>query len=399
MPIMIWTAALVELIKASTTGDGWPDFVVLLILQFANGMVRTPRLRPRPPSCGRSLCYAPLAAPRACLVSVSLRLACGGAQVGYVEETNAGNAIAALKERLAPECHVCRDGQYVWLLAVVCSRAPLSRSPVPPGPAWSARPAHLLPSPSPLCPHHKQSVRGCPPASTMRMASVQRCCIGPACRFPHGHLTPSPSTRRHPPPPRVGRRWMKMPSRQLVPGDLIELKLGDIVPADAILLEGVPLQVDQAALTGESLPVTIHSDGKVKQGSAVKRGETKAVVCATGALLPCRRARGCRVRRHGSWVHVWAARPPLCCPLCCFSCESAGCCGFPGKYTFFGKAADMINSVEAVGRFQKIVFGITMWLLAASIVLTLVIFVRGPHCLACCAGVGGLGSGTAGVPG
>jgi hypothetical protein len=36
----------------------------------------------------------------------------------------------------------------------------------------------------------------------------------------------------------------------------------------------------------------------------------------------------------------------------------------------------MINSVEAVGRFQKIVFGITMWLLAASIFLTIVIFVR-----------------------
>jgi len=153
--------------------------------------------------------------------------------VGYVEETNAGNAIAALKERLAPECHVCRNGQ-----------------------------------------------------------------------------------------------WNKMPSRELVPGDLIELKLGDIVPADAILLEGQPVQVDQAALTGESLPVTIHPDGKVKQGSAVKRGEIKAVVCATG------------------------------------------------KYTFFGKAADMINSVEAVGRFQKIVFGITMWLLAASIVLTIVIFIK-----------------------
>ena len=34
-------------------------------------------------------------------------------QVGYVEETNAGNAIAALKERLAPECSVCRNGEYV----------------------------------------------------------------------------------------------------------------------------------------------------------------------------------------------------------------------------------------------------------------------------------------------
>ncbi len=80
-----------------------------------------------------------------------------------------------------------------------------------------------------------------------------------------------------------------MPSRELVPGDLIELKLGDIVPADAILLEGQPVQVDQAALTGESLPVTIHPDGKVKQGSALKRGEIKAVVVATGtswASLP-----------------------------------------------------------------------------------------------------------------
>ena len=76
-----------------------------------------------------------------------------------------------------------------------------------------------------------------------------------------------------------------MPSRELVPGDLIELKLGDIVPADAMLLEGQAVQVDQAALTGESLPVTIHPDGKVKQGSAVKRGEIKAVVCATGE--PC----------------------------------------------------------------------------------------------------------------
>ena len=49
---------------------------------------------------------------------------------------------------------------------------------------------------------------------------------------------------------------------------------------------------------------------------------------------------------------------------------------YSGKYTFFGKAADMINSVEVVGRFQKIVFGITMWLLAASIALTIIIFVR-----------------------
>ena len=77
---------------------------------------------------------------------------------------------------------------------------------------------------------------------------------------------------------------MKLASRLLVPGDLLELKIGDIVPADAVLLPGVPLQVDQSALTGESLPVTISAGGKVKMGSAIKRGECKAVVCATGAL-------------------------------------------------------------------------------------------------------------------
>jgi H+-transporting ATPase len=92
-----------------------------------------------------------------------------------------------------------------------------------------------------------------------------------------------------------GCRWKKMPSRELVPGDLIELKLGDIVPADAILLEGQPVQVDQAALTGESLPVTIHPDGKVKQGSALKQGEIRAVVVATGG--------------RGTRVHAWQCLP------------------------------------------------------------------------------------------
>jgi H+-transporting ATPase len=77
-----------------------------------------------------------------------------------------------------------------------------------------------------------------------------------------------------------------MLSRELVPGDLIELKLGDVVPADALLLEGQPVQVDQAALTGESLPVTIHPGGKVKMGSAIKRGEIKALVSATGSCAP-----------------------------------------------------------------------------------------------------------------
>ena len=81
-----------------------------------------------------------------------------------------------------------------------------------------------------------------------------------------------------------------MPSRELVPGDLIELKIGDIVPADAMLLPGLPLQVDQSALTGESLPVTIYPGGKAKMGSAIKRGEAKGIICGTGVYsvsVPC----------------------------------------------------------------------------------------------------------------
>ncbi len=66
MPIMIWVAIIIELIKAIVTGEGWEDFIVLMILQFANGTV------------------------------------------GFIEERNAGNAVAALKAKLTPECYVCR---------------------------------------------------------------------------------------------------------------------------------------------------------------------------------------------------------------------------------------------------------------------------------------------------
>ena len=50
-------------------------------------------------------------------------------------------------------------------------------------------------------------------------------------------------------------KWVNPVARELVPGDVIRLRLGDIVPADARLLAGDPVQVDQSALTGESLPV------------------------------------------------------------------------------------------------------------------------------------------------
>ncbi len=78
-------------------------------------------------------------------------------------------------------------------------------------------------------------------------------------------------------------RWRTVPARELVPGDVVRLRLGDIVPADAALLEGDPVQVDQSALTGESLPVTHETGDGVYSGSIIKQGEIDGVVTATGA--------------------------------------------------------------------------------------------------------------------
>eukprot|EP01103_Thecamoeba_quadrilineata_P009773 TRINITY_DN197_c0_g1_i1.p1 TRINITY_DN197_c0_g1~~TRINITY_DN197_c0_g1_i1.p1 ORF type:complete len:887 (-),score=180.23 TRINITY_DN197_c0_g1_i1:47-2707(-) len=72
-----------------------------------------------------------------------------------------------------------------------------------------------------------------------------------------------------------------IPARELVPGDRILLKLGDIVPADCRVLED-QCKVDQAALTGESLPVVRYKGDELFSGSTLKEGEVAAVVTATG---------------------------------------------------------------------------------------------------------------------
>ncbi len=77
-------------------------------------------------------------------------------------------------------------------------------------------------------------------------------------------------------------KWIDPAARELVPGDVIRLHLGDIVPADARLLEGDSVDVNQSALTGESLPATRKSGEAVFSGSIIRQGEIDALVYATG---------------------------------------------------------------------------------------------------------------------
>ncbi|XP_021761683.1 ATPase 11, plasma membrane-type-like [Chenopodium quinoa] len=105
-------------------------------------------------------------------------------------------------------------------------------------------------------------------------------------------------------------RWSEEDAAVLVPGDIISIKLGDIVPADARLMDGDPLKIDQSSLTGESLPVTKGPGDGVYSGSTCKQGEIEAIVIATG-------------------VH-----------------------------TFFGKAAHLVDSTNQVGHFQQVLTAI-----------------------------------------
>src|SRR5207253_11179571 len=79
-----------------------------------------------------------------------------------------------------------------------------------------------------------------------------------------------------------GGEWQEVDARTLVPGDIIRLYLGDVVPADCKLIQGGYISIDQSALTGESLPVTKKSGEDAYSGSVVKQGEMDAIVTANG---------------------------------------------------------------------------------------------------------------------
>jgi H+-transporting ATPase len=124
---------------------------------------------------------------------------------------------------------------------------------------------------------------------------------------------------------RRGGTWVTLPPRELVPGDLVRVRLGDIVPADVRLIEGGDVEVDQSALTGESLPVTRTTGQTLYSGSILRKGEVDAIVYATGSR------------------------------------------------TYFGKTAQLVEEARTVSHFQRAVLKIGHYLIVIAIALVAII--------------------------
>ena len=120
-------------------------------------------------------------------------------------------------------------------------------------------------------------------------------------------------------------KWTTPKASELVPGDVIRLRLGDIVPADARLLAGDPVEVDQSALTGESLPATRNPGAAVFSGSILRQGEIDAMVYATGTN------------------------------------------------TYFGKTAQLVLEAHTVSHFQRAVLKIGDYLIVLAVALVVLI--------------------------
>ncbi|MFJ9539232.1 plasma-membrane proton-efflux P-type ATPase [Streptomyces sp. NPDC101225] len=118
--------------------------------------------------------------------------------------------------------------------------------------------------------------------------------------------------------------WQTVAVRELVPGDVIRLRLGDVIPADARLLDSGGLDVDQSALTGESLPVGRGTGDVLYSGAVVVRGAADALVYATGAA------------------------------------------------SFFGRTTALVQQAGTVSHFQRAVVKIGQYLIVAAIALVAV---------------------------
>jgi H+-transporting ATPase len=119
-------------------------------------------------------------------------------------------------------------------------------------------------------------------------------------------------------------KWQTIAAATLVPGDIVRVRLGVIVPADLRFVAGDYAAIDQAALTGESLPVSKKVGDEAYSGSVVKQGEMTGVVIATGAN------------------------------------------------TFFGRTAKLVAGAGAVSHAQKAMFDIGNFLIALAVVLALI---------------------------
>jgi H+-transporting ATPase len=124
-------------------------------------------------------------------------------------------------------------------------------------------------------------------------------------------------------------QWQEIEAKELVPGDVIRLRLGDVVPADIKLFEGDYLSIDQSALTGESLPVTKKVEAVIYSSSIVKQGEMVGLVVGTG------------------------------------------------MNTFFGRTAQLVSTAKNVSHFQKAVLTIGDFLIYICLALVAVIIIMG----------------------
>ncbi len=77
-------------------------------------------------------------------------------------------------------------------------------------------------------------------------------------------------------------QWQTLAASELVPGDIVSMHLGDIIPADVYMLEGTNIEIDQSALTGESLPVEKSLHEQLYSGSVITRGSAQGVVETIG---------------------------------------------------------------------------------------------------------------------
>ncbi len=122
------------------------------------------------------------------------------------------------------------------------------------------------------------------------------------------------------------KKWLEVAAREIVPGDVIRLRLGDILPADVKLIDGDYLLIDESALTGESLPVEKHVLDVAYSGSVIRQGEMDALVVATG------------------------------------------------MGTYFGKTAKLVEEAKTQSHFQKAVIKIGDYLIVFALVLVVLIF-------------------------